>query len=113
MSFNAIYTWTFDPGSLAVSGTYVWKDKTYDSVFNRSYSLMPAYSQVNLHATWTDTQNRYSVVAFWDNVFNTTGYENAAGALITPNAVTPEVIQRNLGLTAPTTFGVEFQYRWR
>ncbi len=109
VSLNAIYTFHFEPGDLALSGTYIWKDKTYASVFNRWYNQTPAYSQVNLRATWTDAKNRYSVIVFGDNVFNALGYDAAVGE---PINTYPLVVYKNIGLTAPTTYGIEFQYRF-
>jgi iron complex outermembrane recepter protein len=116
VSLNAIYTWDFDPGSLALSGSFIWKDQTYDSIFNRSYNLIPSYTQVNLHATWTDVKNRYTVSAFVDNVFDSVGYEagsGASGGLGNISSTGDEFITHSFGLTAPRTFGVEVQYRWR
>jgi iron complex outermembrane receptor protein len=34
ISLNALYTLNFDPGNLILSASYIWKDKTYGSVFN-------------------------------------------------------------------------------
>ncbi len=110
VSLNALYRLHFEPGTLTLSGTLVWKDKEYSSPFNRSYNLAPAYSQVNLRATWTDVKNRYSIIAYADNLFNTTGYDSAGGVLVNTS---PEVTDRLASLTAPRTFGVEFQYRFR
>ncbi|MFI4975874.1 MAG: TonB-dependent receptor [Caulobacterales bacterium] len=115
VSFNALYTFRFDPGKLTLSGTFVWKDRTYDGLFNRAYDLSPSYSQVNLRATWRGANDRYSVIAFVNNLFNTVGYDGTTGSqlnLITSTA-TPEHIVLNTSLTAPRTFGVELQYRFK
>jgi iron complex outermembrane receptor protein len=111
VAFNGLYTWRFKPGNLVLSGTYIWKDDTYDSVFNRPYNLSPSYSQVNLRATWTDTTNRYSVIAYANNVFNTVGYDGSAGLAVTP-AGPGQVIDRIASFTAPRVVGVELQYRF-
>jgi iron complex outermembrane receptor protein len=97
----------FEPGSLTLSGSFIWKDATYDSPFNRSYNLAPSYDQVNLRATWTDVKNRYTVILFCDNVFNTLGYDGSTG-LATGNTEVDNV----LTYTAPRTYGVEVQVRW-
>jgi len=112
LSFNALYQWHFDPGTLALSGTYVWKDRTYDSVFNRSYNLSPAYSQVNVRATWTSANDRYSVIFYANNLFNTIGFDGTTGIAVTapgPN----QSVDRLVSYTDPRVYGVEFQYRFR
>jgi iron complex outermembrane receptor protein len=114
ISFNALYTLNFDPGRLSLSGTVIWKDVTYDDVFNRAYTLQSPYTLVNLRATWTDAKNRFSVIVFCNNVFNHQGFDGAAGTLLLPAAVgTPEDIATGYGLTAPRTFGVELEARFR
>ncbi|HVM99505.1 MAG TPA: TonB-dependent receptor [Caulobacteraceae bacterium] len=118
VSFNGLYTFTFDPGKLVFSTSVIWKSATYGSVFNRPYSLSPAYTLVNFRATWTDKDNRYSVIGFVNNAFDERGFDNSTGTLLqagtapagSPN---PQIILHNFSLTAPRTFGVEFQYRFR
>jgi len=114
VSFNAIYTWKFEPGKLALSGSVIWKDATYDSIFNRPYNLQPPYNQVNLLANWTDAKNRYNIILFCNNLFNSTGYDGAAGGLLgINNANGKEDILTSPFLTAPRTFGIQVQYRWQ
>ena len=36
VAFNVNYTWEFDPGNLTGSITYVWRDKSYASIFTRT-----------------------------------------------------------------------------
>lgn len=110
--FNTLYTFHFAPGSATLSGTVVWKDKTYDSVFNRPYNLAPSYSQVNLRGTWTDKNDRYSVILYANNLFNTIGYDNSVGLNVTaagPN----QVIDPLVSYTPPRVYGIELQYRFK
>ncbi len=113
LSLNGLYTFTFDPGKLVLSGTFVWRDGTYDSVFNRWYTFQPASTQVNLRATWSDTANRYNIILFCNNLFDSTAYDGAAGALLSTNAAGKEYILSAPFLNAPRTFGIQFQYRWQ
>jgi iron complex outermembrane receptor protein len=114
ISFNALYTMHFDPGRLALSGSVIWKDTTYDDVFNRPDTLQKPYTLVNLRATWSDAKDRYNIIVFCDNVFNTIGYDGAAGLLLLPaQAGTPEDIATGYGLTAPRTYGIEFEARFK
>ncbi|MHB8528698.1 MAG: TonB-dependent receptor [Caulobacteraceae bacterium] len=113
VSLNGIYTFHTQPGDLALSASLIWKDGEYSSIFNRSYNYAPAYTQVNLRASWTDTRKRYTVIAFVNNVFNNTGTDGAEGQIVSAPGVTPEIVDRFISLTAPRTYGVELQYRFR
>jgi iron complex outermembrane receptor protein len=114
VSVNGLYTIDFNPGKLTLSASYIWKDKTYGSLFNRYYSKSPAYDQVNLRATWTDASNRYNVIVFMNNVFDKVGYDNTTGTLlVAPTATTAGQVVINNSLTAPRTYGVELRYRFQ
>ncbi|HVM98789.1 MAG TPA: TonB-dependent receptor [Caulobacteraceae bacterium] len=110
ITLNGNYTFRFEPGSLTFSVTYIWKDRTYDSIFNRAYSLAPAYDQVDLRATWTDAQDRFTIIVFGKNVFNSLGYDNVGGIRLSNQAVGT---YQAFGLTPPATAGVELQVRFR
>jgi len=112
VAFNTLYTLRFDPGAFTLSGTFVWKDHTYDSVFNRAYTLAPSYTQVNLRGTWTDKSDRYSVILYANNVFNTIGYDGIGGVAVTP-AGPNEIIDRLASYTPPRVYGIELQYRFK
>jgi iron complex outermembrane receptor protein len=110
VTLNGNYTFKFDPGNLTFSVTYIWKDKTYDGIFNRPYDLAPAYDQVDLRATWTDAKDRFNVIVYGKNVFNTLGYDGVAGVRLTAQTIgTYEAF----GYTPPATYGVELQVRFR
>jgi iron complex outermembrane receptor protein len=116
VSLNGLYVFRFDPGNLTLSASFIWKDATYGSIFNRPYSLAPSYSQVNLRATWASADGRYNIIAFGNNVFNTVGYDGQTGLLLESagaSSTGQEMIVRNPSLTAPTTYGIEFQYRFK
>jgi len=110
ISLNGLYTLHFEPGSLALSASFVWKDQQFDNVFNRFYDSAPSYTQVNLRATWSDIKNRYNIIVFCNNVFNTLGYDGTAGLLV--SAPGPgQVVNPGYTYTAPRTYGVELQVR--
>jgi outer membrane receptor protein involved in Fe transport len=118
ISLNGLYTFDFEPGKLTLSGTFVWRDGTYDDVFNRWYTYQPASTQVNLRATYASADGRYNVIAFIDNVFNTIAYDGASGGLINENVAATTVAGKETILSypflnAPRTFGIQFQYRWK
>jgi iron complex outermembrane receptor protein len=122
VSLNTQYRFDFEPGSLTLSGSYIWKDKTYSSFFNRPYNLAPAYDQIDLRALWTDKSNKYTLIAFVKNVADKNGYDNLSGVLLTktygylPNPATTSttvpVLDERISLTPPRTFGVEIQRRF-
>jgi iron complex outermembrane receptor protein len=115
IALNGQYVFNFQPGNLTFSASYIWKDKTYGSIFNRPLNLAPSYSTVNLRATFDDINKRYTIIAFVDNVTNSLGYDNVTQTKIqggVPGNPNPVLVQ-SVGLTAPLTFGVEFQYRFQ
>jgi iron complex outermembrane recepter protein len=111
ISLSAVYVWRFDPGNLSLSASYIWKDQTYGSVFNNPESLAPAYSTVNLSAQWDDAHDRYTIRAWVNNLFNTTGYDIVAGTQYAPGG--PYDLLTSKSLTFPLTVGGEIQVRFR
>jgi iron complex outermembrane receptor protein len=124
VAFNVTYTWELAAGSLSPSVSYIWRDKQYGSIFQRSYNEAPSWDQVDARVTWKDKDNRYSVIAYAKNIFDRLGYDGGAvGARIAgsnPGAsvVSPlvNVVQPGMNitypLTPPRTYGVEVQYRF-
>ncbi|MBA3811535.1 MAG: TonB-dependent receptor [Caulobacteraceae bacterium] len=114
VTLNGNYTFHLESGALTFSATYIWKDATYDSIFNRSYNLAPAYDQVDLRASFTDIKNRFTLIVFAKNVFNKIGYDNASGfATAQFSPLQPVTIAQIYGLTPPRTYGAELQFRFR
>jgi iron complex outermembrane receptor protein len=112
VTLNGQYTFKFDPGSLTLSATYVWKDASFDSVFDEPLSRAPSYSQVNLRAYWEDAKDRYTAIFFIDNVLNQLAYNDATNTLVSP-AGSPEQFVSVRGLVQPFTIGGEIQVRFR
>ncbi|HEY1929393.1 MAG TPA: TonB-dependent receptor [Caulobacteraceae bacterium] len=116
IALNATYTFEFEPGNLTFSGTYTWRDKSYASIFTRTYYEAPSWDQVDLRATWSGNHDHYEVVLFVRNLFNTLGYDAAAAGYISQNPVgnTGAGITQvsAYDLTPPRTFGAEFHYKF-
>jgi iron complex outermembrane receptor protein len=123
---NANYTWHFTPGSLNYSVSYVWKDKTHDSIFAEDYFTAPEYTQVDMRLSWNDSADRFTIFAYIKNLQNKIGYDGVGADKVllaapgtqacgvNPNASgqpIPYYCDRTLGLTPPRTYGVEVQYR--
>ncbi len=111
IAVNAVYNIDFDPGTLSLSGNYVWRSAAYSNIFNREYNRMPSYDQVDLRAIWTERNDRFRVIAFVKNVFDSVGYDSATGDLLA-SSPTLEVAQ-SYSLTPPRTFGVQLEIRFR
>src|SRR5215217_1201654 len=112
VAFNASYNIDFSAGTLTLSGTYIWRDDTYQGVFNRGYTLAPAYDRVDLRAVWTAADDRYRVIAFVRNVFDEEGFDTASGRLLASPPATPDTYGVTYGLTPPRTVGLQLQYRF-
>lgn len=119
---NANYTFDFDAGSLIVSATYTWTDKTYYQPFKSEANRVKAYDVTDLRVLWNDGLDRYTVIGFVKNVFDNTGFTSNGST--TPTAIydSPPNPQAGLltqtrtaitrGLIQPRTYGVELQYRF-
>jgi len=135
VALNVNYTFNFGAGSLTPSVNYIWRDKQYASLFQRKYNEAPSWDQVDLRLTWKDRDNKYSIIAFVNNVADTLGYDGGAtgtrqagiysAATIAALGLTPgtpgtapgtfnavQGISTSYPLTPPRTYGIEFQYRF-
>ena len=119
-TINANYTWRMDKGNLTGSLTYVWRGAQYGSIFNRTYYRAPSYSQVDGRFTWTAANDKYTIILFAKNMFNTLGYANGAGATRragtditgTNNTLTVFGTSTTYELTPPRTYGIELHYKF-
>src|SRR5690606_17214297 len=122
----ANYTFDFEPGSLTLSGTYTWTDKTIYQPFENPAFSVPSYGTADFRAIWRDAQDRYTVIGFIKNAFDkngftSTGSTNPTAVFGSPN---PGLVYNGVtylrqtdvaitrGLIAPRTYGVELQYRF-
>jgi len=135
VAVNINYTFNFQSGSLTPSANYIWRDKQYSGLFSRPLAAAPSWDQVDLRLVWKDRDNKYSIIAFVNNVFDTLGYDGGASAsrtsgvyaasTIAAAGLTPGLpstlpgtfnavqgISTSYALTPPRTYGVEFQYRF-
>jgi len=114
VAFNANYTFEFGPGNLILSGSYIWKDKSYDSIFTRFYDEAPKWDQVDLRATWQGDHDKYELVAYVRNLFDTLGYDAAAGGypIASPVGGGGFTQAPAYDLTPPRTYGFEVHYKF-
>ena len=107
-SLSAIYRWDFTEGSLTGVLTYNLRGGVYASFFDRPIWKAPGFSTTNVRFTWTDADNRYSIIAWANNISDERGYEYVvptAGTAAVPAYVSPT-------FTLPRTAGVELQLRF-
>ncbi len=124
ISVNGNYTWRFQPGSLNVSASYIWKDKMPDSIFSEAYWVAPSYSQIDARVSWNDAADRYTVFIYGKNLANKLGYDGVGANVVgtpapgtaacgTTQAGASYYCDQSWGLTPPRTYGIEFQYRMK
>jgi iron complex outermembrane receptor protein len=113
VAFNANYTWALEQGNFTLSGTYIWKDVSYASIFTRDYYEAPSWSQVDLRAVWSADHGKYEVVAFVKNLFNTLGYDAAAAGYNAGGGTFQTMTQVSAyDLTPPRLYGMELHYKF-
>jgi iron complex outermembrane receptor protein len=114
IAFNTTYTFPFAKGDLTASGSYIWRDRAYYSIFPRDYAMAPSWDQVDLRLTWSDASNRYTVVGYARNLFDTLGYSAAAQPFVisAPVGGGGPTQASSYDLTPPRTYGVEFHYKF-
>jgi iron complex outermembrane receptor protein len=127
-AFNGNYTFDFEPGSLTLSGTYTWTDKTIYQPFDNPAFSVPSFGTADFRAIWKDAMDRYTLIAFVKNAFDkegftSTGSTNPSAVFASPNptfacgsptgaCLTQTGVAVTRGLIAPRTYGVELQYRF-
>ena len=87
---NASYNFNFSPGTLILSGTYVWRDQTYNDIFSTDLSRTPTWNQIDLRVLWRDIDDRYTLIGFVRNATNEVIYSSATASrqVLTPNPIT-------------------------
>jgi iron complex outermembrane receptor protein len=115
LAFNTNYTLQFDPGSLSLSLSYVWRDVQYGTIFTRTYNEAPSWDQVDLRAEFRSANGHYSIIAYGKNIFDSTGYNaGAVGVAQNIDGTThiPGAFLKEYTITPPALYGIELQYRF-
>ena len=112
IAINGTYTWDLEDGStLDASLSYFWQDIAYSSIFNRSYTEIPAWDQTDARLSWTSTDGNITLIGFVRNLFDEIVYDNrGAGGLRegTNRAVAPQECYSSAG-TTPAIGGLPAQ----
>jgi iron complex outermembrane receptor protein len=108
LAVNALYTLHFTPGALSLSGSYVWRDEAYYSLFQTDRFRAPSSEQFDARATWRGANDRYTVIVYGQNLTDREGSDGvSAGSGTGANGY-----GRVMSFTPPRTYGVELQYRF-
>jgi iron complex outermembrane receptor protein len=111
VTVNGNYTWEFDPGSLSASLTYVWRDATYYSIFNRYYNRAKSYDQVDARLLFNDKDGKWTAIAYVKNAFDSRGSAGVSSTRVNTGPNTGAVTQ-TVSYVPPRTYGVELQRRF-
>ena len=111
VTINGNYTWELDPGDLSASLTYVWRDATYYSIFNRYYNRVKAYGQTDARLIFNDKDRKWTAIGYVKNVFDTRGSSGVSANRINTGPNTGFVTQ-TVSYVLPRTYGVELQRRF-
>ena len=113
VAFNTTYTWRFSPGDLIASASLIYKDRSYDNLFDRAQYLAPSYNQVDARLTYNDRHDRFTVIALVKNLTNVNGYDNVGATFVQTPQAGGLPYNQQVALIQPRTYGLEFQYRFR
>jgi iron complex outermembrane receptor protein len=113
-AIDVAYTWRFTPGSLTLSGDYAFRGTQDGQLFNRFYNNAPSWDDVDLRALWKGPNDKYEIIGYVKNIFNTLQYTVAAeGAGLAGSASAVGLNEVNdYDLNPPRTFGVEVRYKF-
>jgi len=115
VTVNANYTWELEPGNLSASLTYVWRDATYYSVFNRYYNKAKSFGQTDARVLFNDKDDKYTVIGYVKNVFDTRGSAGVTADRINslqPGQPNYGFVNQTVSYVLPRTYGVELQFRY-
>ncbi|HYM36584.1 MAG TPA: hypothetical protein VET48_14390, partial [Steroidobacteraceae bacterium] len=112
-AFNTNYTNDVPGGSLSFSGSYIWRDKQFGSVFNRPFTEAPSWKQTDLRVQYKTLQDHLTLIVFGKNVFDQIGYIGGAGGVQQTNATGTVVgYVKNFQIVPPRIIGGEIQYKF-
>src|SRR6201999_2608953 len=78
IAFNIMYTIHSDWGAFTPSFSYVWRDKQYGTLFERSYNEAPSWDQIDFRVRWVSDDDKYEAIIFGKNITNNIIYDTGA-----------------------------------
>jgi iron complex outermembrane receptor protein len=110
-TINTNYTWELDPGNVSASLTYVWRDATYYSIFNRYYNKVKSYGQTDARVIFNDKDDKWTAIGYVKNVFDTRGSAGVSANRINTGPNTG-FVNMTVSYVLPRTYGIELQRRF-
>jgi len=111
VAFNTNYTWNTFAGDFTASATWTYRGEAYYSLFSREHYRTPGYDETDVRLVWKAPSEHVRIIGYVQNVFDDEGYERADASQTTWQAATGSRSQQ-VALTAPRTWGVEFQFKF-
>jgi iron complex outermembrane receptor protein len=118
-AIDVAYTWHFDPGTLTLSGTFVWRDTQSSALFDRFYNVAPSWNDLDFRVVWKGDKDKYEVIGFVKNATDSLQYPvGYAGSGLggSATAITPQATGFNevssVQLNPPRTYGLELRYKF-
>jgi iron complex outermembrane recepter protein len=119
LALDVAYTFHFAPGDFTVSGAYVYRGTQDGTIFNRFYDNAPSWDDFDLRALWKGPGDKYEIIGYVKNIFDTLQYEVAnEGVGLLGNARTATTAANGLigsnifTLAPPRTVGLEVRYKF-
>ncbi len=107
IAINLRYSIELSPGELVLSLSDTWRDEANFSLFNDPGSTADSYNQVDFRVLWLDYADKYTVIGYVQNLLDDDGFDGVIDSRADDGS-----IYSTGSLTAPRTYGVEFQYRF-
>ncbi|UVO49678.1 TonB-dependent receptor [Sphingomonas sp. SUN019] len=98
---TAAYTIPIARGGLTLRGDVRYQSKTFFTQFNRPLIAQKGYTIVNGRATWTAPDDRFSIGAFVNNVFDKTYFTE----ILESGAFNPQLVAQGY-VAPPRTYGI-------
>lgn len=105
---SLLSTYRFEIGSMgSITPTleFTWTDDAYRRPFNTAIDIIEAYTKTDLRVRWEESENRFWVEAFGENLENNYVYPRGIAVALTGTA-------QGFGLLQPRVFGLRVGFNW-
>jgi iron complex outermembrane receptor protein len=113
-ALNGNYTMDFQPGSLSLSASYVWKDDQYSDLFESKAGEIEGFSTLGVRAIWNEADNRYTVIAAVENLTDEDARDGGGLTRLSNGAGGVNGVEyfNTYNLSPPRVWSLEMQYRF-
>jgi iron complex outermembrane receptor protein len=78
VAVNLMYNINTDIGVFTPSISYIWRDKQYGTLFERSYNAAPSWDEVDARIRYVSENEKYEFILYGKNIFDKIGYDSGA-----------------------------------